>query len=381
MIYLIFLCISCLALLFITKFNIKINESSFTIDFGKILTVFLFTLLTASRTFSVGTDTINYIYSAKSIQNNYSSLSSIIHGYYIEPGYGVLEYICMKWLGDVHFLFMFEALILLVGLFCFIHNFENRISIPLAFLVFFSFYFNSSLNISRQYIAVGIGFFAAKFLLENKKISYFICCIAATIFHSTGLLLFISYFISRFLFTPKKNTSFARRVLLLVVGIMGLCMMIRPITTTLASFGVIPAKYVGFLHASEATSSLVLTVLVNLPLLLLLLYLKNQLLEYDERNRIVIALYLIGFFVSLLNTVFGNVGRLAVFWTSWQIILYPECCELLCSRQSSGLSRMLTKIIFVLFFVAYWYYCVIYRGFSATTPYISDVFTWMNWSY
>ena len=379
MIYFVFLCISCVLLVSLKKIRILVGNSSVSINFGELITVCLFTLLTAARASSVGTDTINYVYSANSIQKEYSSIATIFHGYYIEPGYGALEYISMKWLGNVHFLFMIEALILLVGLFCFIHNFDNKISIPLAFLVFFSFYFNTSLNISRQYIAVGIGFFAAKYLLENKKIPYFICCIAATLFHSSGLLLFISYFISRFLFTPKKNTSFTRRVLILAGGMIVLCMMIRPITIAMAGFGVIPAKYVGFLHTSEAASSIVLTVLANLPLLLLLLYLKKQLLEYDERNRIVIALYLMGFFVSLLNTVFGNVGRLAVFWTSWQIILYPECCKLLCSRQSRGVSRILTKTLFVLFFVAYWYYCVIYRGFGATTPYTSDVYSWMNW--
>ena len=380
MIYFVFLCISCISLMALKKIRILIGNSSVTINFGELITVFLFTLLIAARASSIGTDTINYVYSANGIQKDYSSITAIFRGYYIEPGYGALEYISMKWIGDVHFLFMIEALILLIGLFCFIHNFEDKISIPLAFLVFFSFYFNTSLNISRQYIAVGIGLFAAKYLLENRKIPYFICCVIATLFHSTGLLLFISYFIWRYLFAPKKNTSFTRRVFILAVGMIVLCMIIRPITTAMAGFGIIPAKYVGLLHASEASSSVVLTVLANLPMLLLLLYLKQQLLEYDERNRIVIALYLMGFFVSLLNTVFGNVGRLAVFWTSWQIILYPECCELLCSRQSSGASRRLTRSLFILFFLAYWYYCVIYRGFGATTPYISDIYTWMNWS-
>ena len=381
MIYFAFLCISCISLMTVKKIRILIGRSSVSINLGEIITVCLFTLLIAARASSVGTDTINYVYFANSIQKDYSSIAVIFNGYYLEPGYGVLEYISMKWLGDVHYLFMIEALILLLGLFCFMHNFENEISIPLAFLVFFSFYFNASLNISRQYIAVGIGFFSAKYLLENKKIPYFICCFIATSFHSAGLLLFFSYFIWAYLFGAKGNASFTRRVFTLTACMIILCLLITPIVTIIARIGIIPAKYVSLLHFSDASSSLTLTILVNVPLILLIFILKQQLLDYDDRNKIAISLYLMGFLVSLLNSVFGNVGRLSVFWTSWQIILYPECCYLLCSRQNSVVSRFVVKSLFVLFFTVYWYYCVIYRGFGDTTPYISDLFTWMNWSF
>ena len=379
MIYFVFLCISLVSLMAMKKTKMVFGGLSATVKFGELITICLFTLLTAARAFSVGTDTLNYVHSANSIQRDYSSLLSIFNGYYIEPGYGALEYICMKWLGDVHFIFLIEGLVLLIGVFSFIHNFEGKVSIPLSFLVFFSFYFSSSLNISRQYLSVGIGLFAAKYLLENKKIPYFVCCAIASLFHSTGLLLFFSYFVWIYLFNSERKASFTKKVLVITIGMMILCILIRPITMLLISLGLIPAKYINFLHDSEATSTFSYIILSNAPLLLLLAFLKKRLLEYDERNRIVITLYLMGFYVSMLNAVFGNVGRLAVFWSSWQIILYPECCELLCLNQKSPAVRVVTRTLFVLFFVAYWYYCTIYREFCDVSPYKSDVFGWMNW--
>lgn len=360
--------------------RLRLNEQTYDIRVKELLVISLFSLITASRAMNVGSDTINYFYSAHNI-NSYSSISEIISGYYVETGYGILEFICMKWFGDVHYIFLVESLILLLGLFSFIHCFEGKISIPMAFLVFFAFYYNVSLNISRQYIAVGIGLYATKYLLNGNKAKYLILCVLACCFHSTGILLVMSFIIYQYLFLGNAKKSFYRRLFILVMFIILCCILIRPLSVLLSSVGIIPSKYVDFLHQSDTSSSAVMTLISNTPILILLCIFRRKIIEYDEKNRIAITLFLLGFLVSMLNSFFGNVGRIAVFWTSWQIILYPECCEIMSNQQKKLGAKLMVKAIFVLFFIAYWYYCIMIRNFGNTNPYVSDVFDWLNFEF
>ena len=348
------------------------------IDLGQIVAIFLMTLLTASRDIHIGVDSINYYYSANSIISNYSSVKSVLLNYYIEPGYGLLEYISMKYIGDVHFIFFVEGLILVTGLFSFIHNFEGKISYSLAFLCFFCFYYNISLNISRQYIAVGIGFWAVKYLQAQKWKPYFILCSVALLFHSTAIFLFFTYFIWIFLNKDDSNVEYKKKMPYLLIMMILLLFFFVPISSFLINIGLLPAKYAEYLKNSEASSSLIMVIIANAPLLLLITCLSNKLISYDKRNKIVITMYLLGFCISLINCFWGNVGRMAVYWASWQIILYPECCELLTSNENKR-SDLIVKTLFVILMMLYWWYCFVYRGFGGTYPYESSLFNWLNW--
>ncbi len=379
MIYFLFFSLAFIILSTSKSVNIKILNLKIKLRISEITVIGLFTLLTASRAMTVGTDTVNYYYSAKKIIS-YLSISSIIHGYYIEPGYGLLEFISMKWFGDYHFIFVIESIVLLVGLFSFIHNFEDKISVPLSFLVFFVFYYNTSLNISRQFIAVGIGLYATKYLLNDMYIKYMICCLVACLFHSTGIMLFVGLIVYRYLFISDDRRSFYRRVIILVIFIVGMIIAVRPLTKLLANMGLIPVKYIDFLQKSEVSSSVSMTFLANLPLLLLLLFYGRKLIDNDEKNKLAITMYLLGFFITMINTLYGNVGRLAIFWTIWQVVLYPECYLSVLNNQKNVVSKVLTKIVFVILLLLYWYYCIIVRNFGNTIPYESDLFNWLNLS-
>ena len=379
MIYFVFAIVSCLALSIANNTTLVAGKRTVRFEIGYLITTVIFTLLTGARAFSIGTDTMNYVYSAKAIQNSYSSIREIFTGYYVEPGYGMLEFLCMRIFGDVHALFAIEGLILLSGLFSFIKSFEGKISKPFAFLVFFTFYYGTSLNISRQYIAVGIGLFAAKYLLNNKPWKYFLCCVISMLFHATGILLFGSYLIWKFVGSVDDSKKVKRRIVLLAVIVIGLCLFIQPLSTVLVRFGLLSTKYSSMLITGKESAASVISIIPSLPLLVLIIFLFKDLIEYDERNRMAITMYIFGFFISLVNIVFGNIGRLSAYWTCWQIILYPECIKLLCRRQSSPESRILIKTFFVIFFFSYWYYSIVYRGFGNVYPYISDIYSWMNW--
>ena len=380
MIYFVVLCVCLFFLIFAKKLNIKTSNSTINTDTGEILTIFLFSLLTALRGPSVGTDTINYVMSANDILSQHFSVQSIMKGYYVERGYGLLEYFTMHFFGDVHVLFLLESLILLIGLFVFINCFESKVSIPFAFLVFFSLFYYSSLNISRQFISVGIGLFATKYLFNKKTIPYLICCLFAIVFHKSGLGFVLNYFVWQYLSNTRSNVSYKRKTVLLLIVTIIVCVFLYPIASILQSIGIFPEKYMELLNSSGETASVLYMIIQSIPILALVALLWRKLIEYDERNKLVIVLCIMGVIVSMLGTVFSNVGRVALPLTVWKIILYPQCCKLLVRQQKHVVGEIVIKSVFVIFFIGYWYYCAIYRGFGGTVPYTSDVYNVLNLS-
>ena len=52
-----------------------------------------------------------------------------------------------------------------------------------------------SLNIIRQYVAIGIGLVAVRFIRERRLLPFLICVAAAMFFHTTAVLLLPCYFL------------------------------------------------------------------------------------------------------------------------------------------------------------------------------------------
>ena len=80
----------------------------------------------------------------------------------------------------------------------------------------------------------------------------------------------------------------------------------------------------------------------------------------------------------MLNSFYGNVGRLGIYWGIWQIVIYPDCCQVLCERQKSVSSKFIIKSAFVLCIMLYWCYCILLRNFGETIPYESEICSWLN---
>lgn len=70
-----------------------------------------------------------------------------------------------------------------------------------------------SLNIIRQYIAIGIGLVAVQFIREKRMLPFLVCVAAAMLFHTTAVVLLPCYFVCRVELKP-------RYALLLTAGVL-----------------------------------------------------------------------------------------------------------------------------------------------------------------
>lgn len=78
-----------------------------------------------------------------------------------------------------------------------------------------------SLNIVRQYVAIGIGLIAVRFIREKRLLPYLLCVGLGMLFHTTAVLLLPCYFLCRVEVRPR-NALIAVGVTLAVSGPLGM---------------------------------------------------------------------------------------------------------------------------------------------------------------
>lgn len=119
-------------------------------------------------------------------------------------GYAFTTVILSRIIPSAHFIMLiFDGFVLFtVGLFFYRHAED----ITIASLMYFSFAFSASLNITRQYLACAFFIWAIEMILRNKRIESILFLAAAALLHTASVILFASiYFIfSDFRLTRKK---------------------------------------------------------------------------------------------------------------------------------------------------------------------------------
>ena len=64
-----------------------------------------------------------------------------------------------------------------------------------------------SLNVMRQYVAIGLGLLAVAFVLDRRPWRFLLCVAVATAFHYSAVLLLPVYALSRFELTPRRGVA------------------------------------------------------------------------------------------------------------------------------------------------------------------------------
>lgn len=88
--------------------------------------------------------------------------------------------------------FAVATVITIVGIFRYINKYSSVIWFSVVIFIAFGF-FGSSLNISRQYIAMAISLVAMDFAVDRKPVKFYICIFVATLFHQTAWVMAVFY--------------------------------------------------------------------------------------------------------------------------------------------------------------------------------------------
>jgi len=145
-----------------------------------------FFLLYSLRSYTVGTDTIGYIF------NVFPQIKNLSYKEIFQNERDPFFYIVVKFvqenISDLNIVwFTFIALIFWIPVIHILKKYSYNIFMSLIILMIFR-YTDFPLNAMRNGIAVGITFFSTQYLIEKKIFKFILCIIIATLFHKTALI-------------------------------------------------------------------------------------------------------------------------------------------------------------------------------------------------
>lgn len=322
-------------------------------------------LLATLRSENIGDDVIVYAIPIFDIVKDCDNLFDAFDNSELEFLYISIAYVAKYISTDLWSLLFLTELCIVVPFWVALIKLSGKLDSTFALFIFYAVFYNHTLNMMRQSIALAFVFLAVAFMLENKKgWMVFWLCIAFGFHKSTalGMLLPVIYYFSRNYPLYNNHSLY----LCLFFGLVFVASNIATFIVLLIDNGVLDLKYLIYTEVgvfeSKVTKSLLFIVLVEL----ILLY-----VAVDNYGDLYLELNFF-FLCALITVLFCLTGYIVVYLAriSWyfHIINFLSISYVLCNPNIFGKFIPL-RWGFVLLLCFYWWFAFVLGGESSTIPY------------
>lgn len=382
-------------LLYIAEKQKRINLIFIIIS---LFSIWIPCLIAGLRADSIGTDVLIYAKPLYQLAEDAGSFSdfmtmrwySVWRYKYVtefEPGFCVLVYLSTKLFhsfGAV--LFAIEACVV-VPVWIGLVRQKDKISTALGMFVFYMLFFNCSLNIMRQSIAMAFLFLGFSYLIDKSKMKYLCFVIIAFLFHKSALIglliLVLSYFLEgnyavgcqikklRFHmgaanikeFRIGRITFHSRivRILLIAAAGFGALLFLSVIFRVLSAVGLsfVRQYIVGNIQILPKQ------LLLRIPILLLFAMNWKKIQKESDMASLYVVMLILDLIASQLASIYEQSARIAFYFSEYNIFSYP----LLIKTFENGKWKFI-KYFIILYLIAYWMYQFVISGAHQTFPYV-----------
>lgn len=288
-----------------------------------------------------------------------------------EYGFSFLIYCITKLTGSqVAVLFVISALIITP---VFIALAKNRKNAPvwLGMLVFYLLFYNATLNMLRQWIAMSLILLAFQFLLEKKYWPTILLSCATLLFHYSAVIVLpiyvIYWLLSRGRHYRLQEGNFkvnGSTIIFILIGIVSVMLILNlPIVLRLMSA-------IGFDRFSNYLEGNSMTLLINqiilrLPLLFVFAFYWKPLHQRTPAAAFYLTMLVLDLIAAQLISVDTYAYRIGQYFLLYVILAIPQLHASIKSR----LPRNLTTACIILYLLAYWYYNYVLQLRHETYPY------------
>lgn len=347
------------------------NNSLFSIFF-LVLGILIPSILAGVRDFTIGTDVLLYGNAWFEYAVNSTSIVEYVDFAIrsnLGAGYAVLNFLISRITSDPHMYYFIFELIQLIILYKALEHLRDKISIPFAFLVYYLLYYNQSLNILRQIIAILLVLYSYKFIKNKKFIPFALVVLVAFTFHSSAMIGLVLYPLD------IAMRSKLRKVynIIIVVACLGAVAVYQQLFNVLASIGLISGERYGHYFESQLVGGRMVRAAFWAIIILLVMWQRKRCINYMEGSRTLILYSTISFLATLLLFVASAwVIRVVYYFDVFLVILLPILAENLpitYNGKNKGRSRT-PHVCLAVFLLAYWILDVVVRNNSATYPFV-----------
>ena len=319
-------------------------------------------LLSALRDTAIGTDVKVYVekwfQQARYSDGFFDFCSEVNCTEYL---YLVLTYICAKISKEIYVLFFMIQFLNIIPLVITFNKLENKINVPFAMLLYYLFFYNMSLNLARQSIAISILILGTAYLLCDNKKNFLILLIIAIGFHSSAILGVFVYII--YITSNKKNYFIYN--LLYIIAIVLILLNFSNFVNFMVNVGIISAKFSNYTtkYLREQISFDFFHNAFFIVILLVILLGINK-----KQNKFLYSLYIVGLGIFESGMISSFTQRASYYFIFPAIfLLLPQLC--LIKNKKLTKDKLLHIIIILSIFNTYWYYWIAHIKYHDTYPY------------
>ena len=143
------------------------------------------------RDYSVGADVLLYGNGWFERAVQFDSLSNYLskaNEYGVGVGYAFINFIISRFTNNTHVFYFLYELLQLTILYYVLKRYKDKISITFAFAIYYFCYFNLSLNLLRQIMALLLVLYSYRYVEDKKIIKFIVTIFIATLVHSSAIV-------------------------------------------------------------------------------------------------------------------------------------------------------------------------------------------------
>lgn len=379
MIYVVFFVTSCILL--------WLSEKSTSRNIGRFLAfiaILLPCILAGMRADTIGTDVRVYVepmYNAAKHSTCFSSYLSqkwyMIWRYmYVakfEIGFTTLVYLIEKLGGSLGTVLFFIHVLIVVPIYLGLKKMNKPYPICFGMIVFYFLFYNISLNMMRQWIAMSILFYGLSYLVLNERKRYLISVLVACLFHTSAIMGFVVYLVYIYSKNQTKSIKVSNfrldglfaPIKIFVYGCLALASL-NLIASLLRMFGL--AKYAGYIQGDGSIYIMPYQILLRLPIVVLFIIRWKRMMREDELTPFYGSMIVLDLLASQLISVNVYAFRIASFFSEYNILSYAALVY--AGNRKYSMNRYATLLYVLAYIIYYWLYYYVITGTHATFPYI-----------
>lgn len=283
--------------------------------------------------------------------------------YEFEVGFDVLCYICAKVFNSIPaLLFLIQALTV-IPIYKGLRGFEKTQPVWLGMTVYYLMFFNSSLNLMRQWVAMAILFWGFQLLQCGKYRKYFCVVLMSMLFHFSAIMGVVIAVIYKMTGDDQSHHKKRNTFILVIFGLIAIfCLDILVYVTSWMGF-----RYENYI--SGTISLMPRQLLYRLPIIFLIIVRWKKLKSLNHLACFYTVMIAYDLISSQLISIFVYSGRIGLFFSEYYMLAYPAICK----ASSSPKNRQALRWFVVSYLCIYWWYVYSYGGSSATVPYKSFI--------
>lgn len=357
--------------------NIKKKNTNLMCLFLSLLVVIL---LAGLRSFSVGTDTYGYLQNMYLCSLNASSYKeylsqrwwSVYKYNYVtdyEYGFTFVVYLSSRIFNSPFGPLFFIHLLIFLPLIYILNEERFDLSPSIFVWCYLFFFYNTSLNLLRQFVATSVMMLAV-YLFTKKKIFWSIFwALFATLFHKSSILAFaLIILIYRFIYFKRffsgysKTTNSAKRTSLIIIVLLVFFLASNLIIKFLNNIGF---HYLGYIEGGYVISYRM--IILKLPILIYILVFKADCKSDVFDFRFYLVMLLLDFLFNQFSGTNQYAGRIAFYFSVFYCFMFSSTTKNL--SKASFLKKAINIGFVIAYCFAYFAYYILICNSNETLPY------------